>query len=99
MRRARALLILLLLALPAADDACGPLVEKALTGLGGVGEGWAGPIATEALSEAEAMERRGRWREAANRGAQQLLAARGKDGAWGYAAGFRPGSDLPYTAF
>jgi hypothetical protein len=85
---------------PGADgDPYAPLVEKTLKRLENAGETWALPIATEALSEAEAMERKGRWRETAARAAQQLLAARQKDGAWGYAAGFRPGSDTPYTAF
>lgn len=86
--------------LPGAEgDPHGALVEKALKRLESVGETWALPIAVEALSEAEAMERKGRWREAAARGAQQLVAVRQKDGAWGYCAPMRPGSDVPYTAF
>jgi hypothetical protein len=83
----------------AADDPYGPAVEKALARLSNAGETWAVPIATEALCEAEAMEREGRWRDAAARGAERLLAARQKDGAWGYCAPYRPGSDVPYTAF
>jgi len=82
----------------AADDPYGAAVEKALKRLSNAGETWAVPIATEALAEAEAMERKGRWREAAVRGAQQLLAARQQDHAWGYCGTFRPGSDVPYTA-
>jgi hypothetical protein len=86
--------------LPGAEgDPYGAAVERSLQRLQRVGETWALPIATEALSEAEAMERKGRWREAATRGAQQLVASRQKDGAWAYAGGFRPGSDVPYTAF
>jgi hypothetical protein len=76
----------------------GAVVEKALARLESAGDVWSLPIATEVLSEAEAMERKGRWRDAAARGAQQLLAARQKDGAWGYCVSFRPGSDVPYTA-
>jgi hypothetical protein len=83
----------------AADDPYGARVEKALTRLANVGETWAVPIATEALCEAEAMERKGRWRDAAVGGAQRLLDARQKDHAWGYIAPMRPGSDVPYTAF
>jgi hypothetical protein len=86
--------------LPGAESApYGPLVERSLKLMSNVGETWALPIATEALSEAEAMERRGRWRGAALAGAERLLSMRQKDGAWGYCAGFRPGSDVPYTAF
>jgi hypothetical protein len=44
------------------------------------------------------MERKGRWRDAAVRGANQLLAARQTDHAWGYCTPYRPGSDVPYTA-
>jgi hypothetical protein len=83
----------------AADDPYGALVEKALRRLERAGESWARPIAVEALAEAETLERTGRWRDAAMRGTAELLASRQKDGAWGYAASFRPGSDVPYTAF
>lgn len=44
------------------------------------------------------MEGKGRWRKTVSRLANSLLERRGKDGGWGYAAGFRPGSDVPYTA-
>jgi hypothetical protein len=81
-----------------AADPYGAAVEKALKRLESPGDVWALPIATEALSEAEAMERKGRWRDAAAALAQQLLSARQKDGAWGYCVSFRPGSDTPYTA-
>jgi hypothetical protein len=82
----------------AADDPYGARVEKALTRLSNVGETWAVPLTTEALSEAEAMERKGRWRDAAVRGATRLLDARQPDHAWGYIAPMRPGSDVPFTA-
>ena len=86
--------------IPGAEgDAYGALVEKALTRLQSVGETWALPIAVEALSEAEAMERKGRWRESVARGVERLVSMRQKDGAWGYCAPYRPGSDTPYTAF
>ena len=62
-------------------------------------DSWALPIAVEALSEAEAMERKGRWRAAAAAGAERIVSLRQKDGAWGYCAPYRPGSDVPYTAF
>jgi hypothetical protein len=73
-------------------------VARALASLKGARGPWALALATQALSEAEAMERKGRWREAAHRGAKQLLGSRQKDGGWAYAGGFRGGSDLPYTA-
>lgn len=86
--------------LPGAEgDPYGALVEKSLKRLESARDGWALPISVEALSEAEAMERKGRWREAAARGAEQLISRRQKDGAWGYCAPMRPGSDTPYTAF
>lgn len=80
-------------------DATAQLVDRSLARLEGGGDAWARAIATEAFAEAEVMERKGRWLEAARHGARQLLDARGEDGAWGYAAGFRPGSDVPFTAF
>ncbi len=75
------------------------LLEKSLGRLEGTGDRWALALATEALAEAEAMERKGRWREAASAGAKALLAARQEDGAFGYIAPMRKGSDTPYTAF
>lgn len=86
--------------MPGAEgDAYGPAVEKALKRLESAGETWAFPIATEALAEAEAMERKGRWRDAVASNARRLLDARQQDGAWAYAAGFRPGADVPFSAF
>jgi hypothetical protein len=86
--------------LPGAEgDPYGALLEKTLTRLESASETWALPISVEALSEAEAMERKGRWREAAARGAEQLLSMRQKDGAWGYCGSMRPGSDTPFTGF
>ena len=63
------------------------------------GDAWAVPIATEALAEAEAMERKGRFREDVRRRVEHLLTLRQEDGGWGYAAPWRPGSDVPYSAF
>jgi hypothetical protein len=80
-------------------DPYGPFVSRALVRLrASRADTWALPLATQALAEAEALEKKGRWLADARAGAAALLAARGPDGAWGYAAGFRPGSDVPYTA-
>ncbi len=85
--------------LPGAEgDPYGALVEKALKRLEGAGETWAVPISIEALAEAETMERKGRWRNAVAGGVERLVAARQKDGAWGYCAPYRPGSDVPFTS-
>lgn len=75
------------------------LLEGTLRRLAGGGDPWTRALATEAFAEAEALQRKGRWRELAVRGAEGLLEARGEDGAWGYASGFRKGSDVPYSAF
>ncbi len=80
------------------DERHGALVEQSLERLRGARDPWALALGTQALAEAEAMERRDRWRESAHDGARRLLAMRGEDGGWGYAAGFRPGSDVPFTA-
>ncbi len=82
----------------AQGDPHGPLVERTLERLRRTGDPWALALATQALAEAEALEGKGRWREDALGGARRLLEARGEDGAWGYAAGFRPGSDVPYAS-
>jgi hypothetical protein len=80
-------------------DPHGPLVERALGRLRTrQHEYWALPLATQALAEAEALEKQGRWMPDARAGAAALLQARAADGAWGYAAAFRPGSDVPYSA-
>ena len=83
----------------AAGDARARLLEKTLLRLRGAGDPWAAALATEAFAEAEALERKGRWTEAAVAGAKRLVAARGEDGAFGYIAQMRKGSDVPYTAF
>ncbi len=83
----------------AGGDPRAKLLQKTLERLEGARDPWALALATEAFAEAEARERKGRWREAAARGAAALLEARGKDGGWGYIASFRKGSDVPYTAF
>ena len=77
----------------------GPVVEKALAALSSASDPWAVPIAVQAYAEAEAMERRGRFLARAREGAARLLAARGADGAWGYATGMRTGSDVPCSGF
>ena len=77
----------------------GAVVEKALAALSTAADPWAVPIAVQAFAEAEAMERRGRFLARAREGAARLLAARGADGAWGYATGMRSGSDVPCSGF
>jgi hypothetical protein len=85
--------------LPDAEGgAYGEVVAKALRALEGVRDRWGLAVSTQAFAEAEAVERKGRWRDAAHRGARALLDLRQKDGAWGYAAPWRKGSDVPYTA-
>ncbi len=79
-------------------DARAQAVERALRRLERASDPWGLAFATEAFAEAEAMERKGRWREAALRGARTLLEGRQKDGGWAYIADIRPGSDTPYTA-
>ncbi len=82
----------------AADDAYADVVENALDRLRGASGAWALPLATQCFAEAEVMTRKGTYRAEVERGVAALLARRQKDGAWGYAAPWRPGSDLPYTA-
>ena len=79
-------------------DRHGPLVERALAALASVGDIWGLPLATHALAEAEALEGKGRHVGAVRGNVARLLAARQPDGAWAYAAGFRSGADVPYTA-
>ena len=80
------------------DDPHAAVVEKALDRLANPRDAWALALSTQAFAEAEAMEGKGRWREKVSALANSLLERRQKDGGWGYAAGFRPGSDVPYTA-
>ncbi len=85
--------------LPGADDdPHGALVEAALERLRGAGGTWGLALATQCFAEAEALERKGRWQDDAESGARALLGRRQADGAWGYAAPYRPGSDIPFTA-
>ncbi len=86
--------------LPGAEgDPYGALVAAALESLrGSGGDTWALPLATQCFAEAEALERRGRFRDDVDAGVRALLAKRQEDGAWGYAAPWRPGSDVPYSA-
>jgi hypothetical protein len=90
------------------DAAISALAALAFLGRGEIPEGtleglraadpWSAALATQALAEAEALEGKGRFRDRAIAGAKALLAARQPDGGFAYAAGFRPGSDVPYTA-
>jgi hypothetical protein len=82
----------------AEGDPHGALVERGLARALRVGDVWGLPVATEALAEAEVLEGKGRFLDAVRSNATRILAARGEDGGWGYAAGFRPGSDVPYSA-
>ncbi len=75
----------------------GALVERGLKRLRSARTVWGLALATQAFAEADALCP-GRWRAAAHDGAQRLVDAKQEDGGWGYAAGFRPGSDVPYTA-
>jgi len=82
----------------AEDDPYADVVEAALDRLRGASGGWALPLATQCFAEAEAMTREGTYQGEVERGVSALLSRRQKDGAWGYAAPWRPGSDIPYTA-
>ncbi|MCC7139471.1 MAG: hypothetical protein IT460_13700 [Planctomycetes bacterium] len=79
-------------------DRHGAVVERALARCAAPDDAWSLALGTQALAEAEAMEGRGRRRDAALAGAKRLVAARQADGGWTYAAGFRRGSDVPYAA-
>ena len=77
----------------------GQTVTKALNHLENArGRSWGRVLSLQALAEAEAMGGTGRWRKEVQSRAAQLLAQRGRDGAFGYAQGFRRGSDVPYSA-
>ncbi|MBL8769166.1 MAG: hypothetical protein JNL94_17475 [Planctomycetes bacterium] len=83
----------------AASDAYGGVVERALLALRGHdGDRFALAIATQAFAEAEVLEGKGRWQDDVERGVAGLLELRQTDGAFGYAAPWRPGSDVPYSA-
>ena len=75
----------------------GAVVERGLKRLRSARTVWGLALATQAFAEADALYP-GRWRSAAHDGAQRLVDAQQSDGGWGYAAGFRPGSDVPFTA-
>lgn len=75
------------------------LVYKSLKTLEAPRSAWGLALACEALSMAEALERKGRWKTAAHRLADQIVGMRLEDGCWAYAGDFRGGSDTPYTAF
>ncbi|MFG0316699.1 MAG: hypothetical protein ACF8XB_05460 [Planctomycetota bacterium JB042] len=83
----------------AEDDPYGEVVGRALRHLrDAAGGAWATPLAATAFAEAEALERKGRWLDLAHGFAEQVLSRQQEDGGWGYAAPYRPGSDVPYTA-
>ena len=84
--------------LPGTPGAEGAALEQALTRLARTGDVWTLPLVTEALAEAEALGGKGRWRSALEANVKRLVLARQPDGAWGYAAPWRAGSDVPYTA-
>ncbi|MFM8981237.1 MAG: hypothetical protein ACKOSS_12360 [Planctomycetia bacterium] len=84
--------------LPGDGSAAGTALERTLPRLAATHDTWAQPLALEALAEAEVLERRGRFTPAVQRLAAALLARRQPDGAWGYAAPMRRGSDVPTTA-
>lgn len=75
------------------------LVEKSLKTLETPHSAWGLALACEALSTAEALERKGRWKASAHRLADKIVGMRLQDGCWAYAGDFRGGSDTPYTAF
>ena len=79
-------------------DRYGDVVARALARTTGGGDPWGAALAAQALAEAEALEGKGRFLAAALDAGKRLVAARQEDGAWGYIAGFRPGSDVPYSA-
>jgi hypothetical protein len=84
--------------LPGGEGAAGAGLERALARLATTRDGWATPLVAEALAEAEVLEAKGRWTAALHALCARLVAARQPDGAWGYAAPFRKGSDVPFTA-
>ena len=74
------------------------VTERALEEARGGGDPWGDALWAQALAEADVLEGHGRFHEGAMRSARRLIAARQPDGAWAYAAGFRRGADVPYTA-
>jgi hypothetical protein len=76
----------------------GALLAEVLETLGSPADRWALALSTEAFAEAEALEGKGRFRERVERGVRALLEIRQPDGAFGYCAPWRKGSDVPFTA-
>lgn len=74
------------------------VVERAERYLLGVSDRWGLPLATVALAELEVMAPHERRRARVESHVEQLVGIRQEDGAWGYAAPWRPGSDVPYSA-
>lgn len=84
--------------LPGTDTPAARALERGLARLASAAGPWGQPLALEALAEAEVLEARGRFTPAIARLCEALLARRQPDGAWGYAAPMRRGSDVPTTA-
>ena len=74
------------------------VVDAALEHLSLADGTWTLPLALSVFAEVEALEGKGRFRDDVDALAAALLARRQEDGAFGYAAPYRPGSDVPYTA-
>lgn len=84
--------------LPGAEgDPHGAVVAKALDALRG-SDSWSLPLTVECFAEAEALEGKGRFTDRVTAGVERMLSMRQEDGAWGYAAPWRPGSDVPQSA-
>lgn len=73
-------------------------VARALAALGRPRDRWALALSTQAFAEAAALTGDEGLGERAKKLAAELLALRQEDGGFGYAAPWRPGSDVPYTA-
>jgi hypothetical protein len=84
--------------LPGGDSEHADLVKRNLERLRSAADAWSLPLATQCFAEAEAMQRKGTWRDEVEGGVAAILGRRQEDGAWGYAAPWRPGSDTPYAA-
>ena len=73
-------------------------VARALDALRAPPDRWSLAVAVECFAEAVWIDGREQDRDTLERLVASLLALRQEDGAFGYAAPYRPGSDVPYTA-
>lgn len=80
------------------DDPHAEVVERAAEHLLTVNDRWGLPLATLALSELQSMQPDADRLRRIESNVEALTGIRQDDGAWGYAAPWRPGSDVPYTA-